>query len=290
MNNEETVTENKPVEEVTNDEDFFADVDNEVIKEQENQPSDEETKTEENEPSEPTEEDDSKEEEGVDFTPLLKELSKKVKYNKESVDISDIEDLVNGYQKGLNYDKLQSKYDALQGSRAETYLKKKAEELGMSVDEYITEVENYEKEQQKLQEQEKLEEMINNGVPEDIAKEVIATSQLRKQLQAKENELKEREENNKKEAQKNQEYQDFISKFPDVNPEDIPKEVFVKAQESSLVEAYKDYEIQELKRQLEIAKTNEKNSKSSVGAVNTNNGGGTENKKTDLFLEGFDEV
>ena len=285
---DEEVVENIPVETTeTNDENFFDEIDNEVIEEQKNSNSDEETEVQNSEPNETDTEEETDENSNVDFKPLLEELSKKVKYNKESVNVDNIDDLVANYQKGLNYDKLQSKYDALQGSKAEIYITKKAKELGMSVDEYIDEVENYEKEQEKAKEQARLEEMIESGVPEDVAKEVIATSQLRKQLQAKENELKEKEEAEQKEKNKNKEFEEFIKTFPDVNPDDIPREVFENAQESSLKQAYSEWKIKDLERQLSIQKQNEKNLNSSVGTV-TNTGTVNETKGKDLFLEGFE--
>ena len=197
---EETkVTQPEVTEEVantnpSNDEDFFDEVNQEIIKETDGESNEDLENGEENQ-TEPKEE--SKE----DFKSLLDELSKKVKYNKESVQIESIDDVVNNYQKGLNYDKLVEKLNNLENSKAMSYISNKAEELGMSVDEYMDQVENYEKEQQKQREQEKLEDMIANGVPEDVAKEVIATSQLRKELQAEKNKLeKEKKENQDKES------------------------------------------------------------------------------------------
>ena len=127
-------------------------------------------------------------------------------------------------------------------------------------------VEQYEKDQQRAQDEERLEEMLNNGVPEDVAREVIATSQLRKQLQAKENELKAKEAAQEKEKQKQKEYEDFLKEFPDVNPEDIPKEVFEDAENSNLSNAYMKWQLKQLKGQLDVAKQNEKNSKAVIGS------------------------
>ena len=283
MENEEIV-ESIPTETMESDDDFFADIDEEVINE-ESQESEEET-NEGNEPSE-TQEDNSKEDE-VDFEPLLKALSGKIKYNKEEVNVESIEDLINGYQKGLNYDKKLQELENLQNSKLEKYARQKATELGITVDEYMDRVEQYERDQQKAQEQERLEEMIDNGVPEDVAREVIATSQLRKQLQAKENELKAKEAEQEREKAKNKEYENFLAEFPDVNPEDIPKEVFEDAENSNLSNAYMKWQLKQLKGQLEVAKQNEKNSKATIGAV-TDTGPTQEEHEVDLFLEGFNE-
>jgi hypothetical protein len=282
---EDKVVESIPTETMESDDDFFAEIDDEVIKEESNE-SDEAEQSEETEESKPSESEESKDE--VDFTPLLKALSGKIKYNKEEVNVDSIEDLITGYQKGLNYDKKLQELENLQNSKLEKYAKSKAEELGITVDEYMDRVEQYEKDQQKAREEEQLEEMINNGVPDSIAREVIATSQLRRELQKKENELKAREEAQAKEKAKNKEYEDFLKEFPDVNPEDIPKEVFENAENSSLSNAYMKWQLKELQNQLSVAKTNEKNKEAVVGGV-TDTGPTKENHEVDLFLEGFNE-
>lgn len=281
---ENEVENNTPVVDTeVSDDDFFDDVDNEVI----NESNVEEEKTE-TESSTPNETDEVKTETTeVDYKPLLEALSKKVVYNGESVNIDNIDELVTNIQKGLNYDKKQEQYENLQNSKVEQYVSKKAKELGMSVDEYIDQVENYEREQEKEKEKARLEEMINNGVPEDVAKEVIATSQLRKQLQQKENELKEQEERTKAENDKNKQYADFVEMFPNVKPEDIPKEVFEKAQSSNLVSAYKDWLITDLQTKLQIKEQNEKNANSAIGSV-TETGQTKKQEPVDMFLEGFD--
>ena len=284
---EDKVVESIPTETMESDDDFFADVNEEVINEENSEEASEETEqSEETEESKPSESEESKDE--VDFTPLLKALSGKIKYNKEEVNVDSIEDLISNYQKGLNYDKKLQELENLQNSKLEKYAKSKAEELGITVDEYMDQVEQYEKDQQKAREEEQLEEMINNGVPDSIAREVIATSQLRRELQKKENELKAREEAQAKEKAKNKEYEDFLKEFPDVNPEDIPKEVFENAENSSLSNAYMKWQLKELQNQLSVAKTNEKNKEAVVGGV-TDTGPTKENHEVDLFLEGFNE-
>lgn len=286
---DEKIVDDIPTETMESDDDFFNDVDDEILSEEET--SEEETSSEEetNEDSEPseTQEDNSEDEKEVDFKPLLEELSKKVKYNKENVTIESLEELINGYQKGLNYDKKVQELESLQNSKAEVYIKQKADEMGISVDEYMDQVEEYEKQQKAEKDQERLEEMMESGVPEELAKEVIATAELRRQLQQKENELKEKEEASKKKEQENKEYEEFMKNFPDVNPEDIPKEVFEDAVNSNLSSAYMKYKMKDLENQLKVAKQNEENSASTVGGV-TETGTTQENHTKDPFLEGFD--
>ena len=279
--------ESKPTE-VSENDDFFAEIDEEVMNDEigeEESQTEEKEETEETEvPSEESEEEPKTEE--VDLQPLLKALSGKIKYNKEEVNVESLEDLITGYQKGLNYDKKLQELENLQNSKLEKYAKAKADELGITVDEYMDQVEAYEKEQERAKEREKLEEMMNNGVPEDIAKEVIAAGQERKRYQQRENELRKKEEALAKEEAKKKEYQDFLDAFPDVDPNSIPKEVFEDAENSTLSNAYMKWQIKELKSQLSVAKTNEKNAKASVGGV-TETGPTNEKHEKDPFLEGF---
>lgn len=273
-------------ENIVNDDDFFGEIDNEVIEEQSKEISNEVS----NETDEENQTDTgSEEEKEIDYTPFLEAISKKAKYNKEPVKVKDFDEVINNFQKGLNYDKMVEKYNNLEHSKVFSYVSKKAQELGMNVEEYMNQVEQYEKEQEKAKEQEKINEMVANGVPEDVAKEVVATSQLRKKLQEEKNQLekekKEKEENDKK----NREYADFLDAFPDVKAEDIPKEVFLDAQKSNLTTAYLKWQNAEQKKQIERLKQNEKNRSSSVGST-TQFGSKDETGETDLFLEGFNSV
>ena len=91
----------------------------------------------------------------------------------------------------------------------------------------------------------------------------------------------------KAENNKNKQYADFVEAFPKVKPEDIPKEVFEKAQSSDLVSAYKDWLIKDLETKLQIKEQNERNSKSTIGSV-TETGTTQKQEPIDMFLEGFD--
>ena len=273
---------------IVDDDDFFGDISDEVIAEQSGNQEENSGDSEEENQTEADSKEGEKEEE-LDYKPFLEALSKKAKYNKESVEVKDFEEVVNNFQKGLNYDKMVEKYNNLEHSKAFSYVSKKAQELGITVDEYMDQVEAYEQEQEKAREQEKLDEMIANGVPEDVAKEVIATSQLRKQLQEEKNQLeKEKKAREDKEREK-QEYLDFLEAFPDVKAEDIPKEVYAEARKSNLTTAYMKWQNAELKKQVDRLKQNEKNISSSVGST-TQFGSEDETGKTDLFLEGFNSV
>ncbi len=290
MKHEKELLDQPQSNETSIDEDFFGEVDNEVINESNDKVENKEeetTKVEETE-SKPTESENETETK-IDYKPFLEAISKKAKYNGENVEVDDIDYVINNFQKGLNYDKLTKKVSDLENSKVFSYVSNKAKELGMTVDEYMEQVEAYEKEQAKAKEQERINEMIQNGVPEELAKEVVATSQLRKELQEEKNKLEKEKEEKTKEDKKNQEYADFLETFPDVKAEDIPKEVFLNAEKSNLKTAYLEWQNAELKKQIEINNTNKKNQKSFVGST-TDYGSKDENQKNDLFLEGFNSI
>ena len=287
MENEEIV-ESTPTETVESDDDFFSEIDEQVMSEnlddEEEQTSEEDKSDEAQKPNETTEDNSNSDE--VDLKPLLNALSGKIKYNKEEVNVESIEDLITNVQKGLNYDKKLQELENLQNSRLEKYAKEKADALGISVDEYMDQVEEYEKRQEMQREADELEDLINAGTPESIAKELIASRQQRRQIQQELNDIKAEREEERKEKEKNKEYQDFLNEFPEVTPESIPKEVFEEAEKSSLKESYMKWKLKELEKQLSISKTNEKNKQSSVGST-TDTGKTTEKHERDLFLEGL---
>lgn len=271
---------------IENDDDFFGDVDNEVI---DSETKDESVESDEESESIPTDTESEEKEQEIDYTPFLEAVSKKAKYNKESVKVDSMDDLINNFQKGLNYDKMAEKLNNLENSKVFSYVSQKASQLGMTVEQYMDSVEQYEQEQEQARQQEKIDEMISSGVPEDIAKEVVATSQLRKELQEEKNKLEKERKAKEDEDNKNREYADFLESFPDVKAEDIPKEVFLNAQKSNLKTAYLEWQNAELKKQIEINKTNSKNADSSVGST-TQYGAKDETVASDLFLDGFNSI
>lgn len=281
MNEEEKVAVEQPeTTETSIDESPFAEIDNEVISENANAEG-------ESENGKPTEKEETSEQE-IDYTPFLKEISEKAKYNKEHVQVDSMDEVITNFQKGLNYDKLVEQKKALENSKVFSYVSKKANELGMTVDEYMDSVEKYEQEQEQIRQQQQIDEMVENGVPEEVAKEVVATSQLRKQLQEEKNQLEEEKRKKASEEAKDKEFLEFLEAFPDVKAEDIPKEVFLNAQKSSLKQAYLEYQNSEYKKQLEILKTNQKNEQKSIGSVTDT--GVNEQEGSDPFLEGFNSV
>ena len=117
-----------------------------------------------------------------------------------------------------------------------------------------------------LQEQEEHDQTIReeyeaNGLPEDVVSELVEWKKSREQSKA-EQEAKQQQE--KQQA----EMQDFIKKYPNVKPDDIPVEVWqVNASGVPLRYAYADYANDQATKAEEIARANAENAKSSTGSV-----------------------
>lgn len=222
----------------------------------------------------------------TDEQKLLEVLKSKVKYNGNPVDISTVDDVVATYQKGLNYDNLKAKTEKSDNAVLD-YINSKAKSMNMTPEQYIEKVKSYEAEQIKAKNERAIEEMTANGVPEDIAREIIETRALRESLQREKAELEEQKKLAENEKQKDKEYQDFLKAYPGIEVDKIPQEVFENAKGSNLLAAYREYENKLLKEQIKQMEQNQKNASTSVVTA-VGNTAGEESK--DAFLMGFDSV
>ncbi len=213
-----------------------------------------------------------------------------MKYNGESVKIENFDDLVSTYQKGLNYDKVKAKADAdKENDDVLSYITEKAQSMGISAKEYIQKVKNYEAEQAKAQIEEDVQNMMNNGVPEEVARRVANVEARMKDLDTREAQLTKEKEEAQAQKNKDKEYEDFLKQYPDVKADEIPAEVFENAKTMGLKSAYAQYENKLLKEQIKQMELNKKNASTSpVTAIS--NGSPTEQGTKDAFLEGFDSV
>ena len=96
-----------------------------------------------------------------------------VKYNKEDVALSQ-EEAIMLSQKGMNYDKLQQKYEELNNNPGLQYLNNLAQKSGMKVDELV----NFFRERD---EQAQLDELIQQNIPEDYAREMLESRKFREE-------------------------------------------------------------------------------------------------------------
>lgn len=224
-------------------------------------------------PAEPTEQaeepqisgtsSEAKPAEPTDEQKLLDFLNTKdIKYNGEKVTVSSIDELINNYQKGMNYDKLKAKTDS-ETDYAMSYLNEKAKLLGCTTKEYIDRVKEYEKKQETELMQKDIEQMVANGIDEVTARRVAETEAARKEFEKEKAEYQKLKEAEVAKQKENQEYEDFINNHPDVKPEEIPEEVFKEAKEIGLNAAYEKYENKLLKEKIKQMEQNTQNASNS---------------------------
>jgi hypothetical protein len=225
-------------------------------------------------------------EEVIDFTPLYNELSKHIKYMDQEVTIDSLEDLVKNYQKGLDYDRKTEKLQEIENSEELTYIKSKAKENGMTPTEYIKAIKEYEIQQAKQQEEAELNEMVESGVAEHIAKKVIETNRVAKELQVEKLKLQEQQKLVEASAKKDAETNMFLETYPDVDIKTIPKEVFKEAEKSNLLTAYTKHLNSKLQQEIAQLKQNKQNEESSPIKGTTEHGGVVVEKQDD-FLKGL---
>ena len=169
--------------------------------------------------AEPTEQEETTQEEQTstqeeapaktDEEKLLEYLNtKEIKYNGEKVTVKNLDDLITNYQKGLNYDNLKSKQDR-ENNTALTFLDEKAKAANMTVEQYIEQVKQYEKDQEKKALEDSVQAMVNNGVDEMTARRVAEVEAYKTQLEKEKAELAKQREEIEKKAKEDKEYEDF---------------------------------------------------------------------------------
>lgn len=219
-----------------------------------------------------------------DDAKFLEYLNKKglIKFNGESVAVKDMNDLVSNYQKGLNYDRLTQKENTVMD-----YIKEKAGNLNISPEEYIERVKNYEEQKKKEAQEADIQRYVNNGLSEEIARDIVQTKLARQELEKEKAEYQKRIAAEEKKAKEDAEYVDFIKSHPEVKVDEIPQEVFELSREIGINAAYNQYENKLLKEKLKQYEQAQQNVQTSPVGL-TSDGSSTEQMSKDAFFEGFD--
>ena len=71
----------------------------------------------------------------------------------KEITVESLEDVIEKYQKGLDYDRKTAKITELENSEEMQYIKSKAQESGLTTQEYIKAIKEYEVKQQEAAEQ-----------------------------------------------------------------------------------------------------------------------------------------
>jgi hypothetical protein len=212
-------------------------------------------------------------------TPAETLQSLRVKYNKEEREIP-IDEAIPLVQKGLNYDKVQERLQALESDPRFNFVEQMANQYGMTAEEYIQAV-------QAQQEQEHINELVQQGISQELAQEMLENRKFREQFEA---EKRARAD----EVRRNSEYNDFFDYFRQSNGRDfvpnqdeIPPTVWEQANQGvPLKYAFAMHEATQLRQQIATLKQNESNAKKApVGSVTGY--GSKEVANDDPFLAGF---
>lgn len=206
----------------------------------------------------------------------------KVKYNKEEMDLD--EDTARELaQKGLNYDKVQERLQALESDPRLGFVEELAKEQGMTTEQYLQAVQEY-------KEQERINELVQKGISEDVAQELLENRKFREQYEAE-------QKTKQEEAKKDKEFGEFFDFFKQANGRDfdskndqIPQEVWDANKNGvPLKYAYLEHHTKQLQAQLQTIKQNEENAKKApVQGVTAH--GSMETAAEDDFMRGFNSI
>jgi hypothetical protein len=192
--------------------------------------------------------------------PPVTEPFLKVKYNKEEVEL-DREKTAELAQKGMNYEKAierareEAKQESYQAARDSYIAEQGMEWMGKPIK---TEAEYA----QAQKEKEIYDSLAEQKLPEEVINELIEGKRDRQERLTEKQQAQ-------KESDKQKEFLDFVTEFPDVKPEQIPSEVWQlkKDKSLSLTDAYIRHEHNQLKSQVEATKINQQNGGASTGAI-----------------------
>ena len=215
---------------------------------------------------------------------FLDYLNKKglIKFNGENVAVKDLNDLVTNYQKGLNYDKV-----ATRENKVMDYIKEKASNLNISPEDYIERVKAYERQKEQESADKEVQDLVERGIDETLAREIIETKLARKNFEKEKAELQKRIAEDEAKKKEDAEYIEFINTHPEVKVDEIPQEVFENSKEIGLTAAYNQYENKLLKEKLKQLEQAQQNASSSPVGLTTD-GETTDQQSKDAFFMGFD--
>lgn len=202
----------------------------------------------------------------------------KLKYNHQEEEVP-LDEAIKLAQMGKNYPKLQEKLQEME--RFREFIQELGQEHGYDPIQYMDAV-------REQREQQMLDRLIQENIPEEYAREMLENRKFRQQYN---------EEQQKKvdEERKNKEYMEFFDYFRDANgrdfvpSQDILPENVLANKDMPLKFAYMMHENQQLRQQIQTLKQNETNaSKAPVSSTTAH--GSTETASEDPFLAGFNSI
>ena len=217
-------------------------------------------------------------------TELTPEEFLRIKYNGEEMGL-DAERARELAQKGMNYDKIQEKLQALETDPRLSFVENLAKQNGMDVTQYLEAV-------KQAQQQSEIDRLVQANIPEEYAREMLENRKFREQF-----EQQKQEQANQ--AKADAEFNDFFAHFQstegrafDANKDQIPQSVWdANSKGVPLKTAYMEHQFQQMQQQLKTLKQNEANAKKApVGSVTNNGSVQSIPDEDDPFLQGFNSI
>jgi hypothetical protein len=194
----------------------------------------------------------------------------KVKFNHEEKELT-YDEAVQYAQKGMNYDRIYPEYEKLKNDPRLSFVETQAKKYGMTTEQYLDAVAKAEEEEEKNQ-------LIQKNIPPEYAQEMLENRKFRQEYQS------ERQANQQREA-KNKMYQEFIDAYPDVNPTDVPPEVWQEVKSGrTLTDAYTRYENRLLREKLGGAQTQQQTQQANQANAAASTGSAKSGKATQGFI------
>lgn len=205
----------------------------------------------------------------------------KVKYNKEEIGLTQ-EQVIELTQKGMNYDKVYQKYNESLNNPTLDYFNDLAQRNGMNLESLVA----YYQQQEEQAELDYLQR--EKGLTEELAKEVMENRKFREKL---EQQQKIANQQQQRETEWKQQQDEFITMYPQVNPQNIPQSVWDDWKNGEkLTTAYMKYENETLRKENSILKQNGKNKAAAPIGKGISVNGSASVEKQDAFLTGFNSI
>lgn len=209
----------------------------------------------------------------------------RIKFNHEERELS-LEEAATLAQKGL---KLESELEKLRTAPEYTVIDRMAKASGMTREQYIAQVDQMEADRARREAEDAIRRQYPDA-PDELVRETVTNRQAaeaereRRQKEAEEALRQKLMEDARAEAQ-NRDMNAFLEAYPDMRDfeHDIPTEVWEKVRGGeSLLPAYRAYENEKLRAEVEQLRQNEKNRERAVGPMT-----GAGEVQGDDFLEGL---
>lgn len=172
-----------------------------------------------------------------------------------------------------------------------SYLEKKAQKLGITVEKLI---EN----DQKWEQQQRLNELVQRNIPKEYAEKLLKVDELEQWKTQTEKQRQEEAKRQQQQENNRKMYAEFMQTYPDVKPEQIPAEVWQMVKQGHrLASAYAMHENKLLKQQLsgveqqqQTQQANLKNAAASTGSVKSSGKTGTFFTREQVAAMSRDEI